>query len=216
MTMIKVSAFRWVPPFAQGLVRDLRVRWALEEAGLAYEERLIGPADQKSDGYRALQPFGQVPSYEENGLELFESGAIVLHIAERVESLMPPEPAARARTKTWMFAALNTVEPPIVFLNAVSGTPDAEESPLKQGVVGLVEQRLDSLCSQLSGRDYLEDHFTAADLLMTSVLRILRTTTMVTDRPVLEFYRRRCEDRPAFKKALDAQMLRFAENAPPS
>jgi glutathione S-transferase len=216
MTMIKVSAFRWVPPFAQGLVRDLRVRWALEEAGLAYEERLIGPADQKSDGYRALQPFGQVPSYEENGLELFESGAIVLHIAERVESLMPPEPAARARTKTWMLAALNTVEPPNVFLNAVSGTPDAEQSSLKQGVVGLVEQRLDSLCSQLSGRDYLEDRFTAADLLMTSVLRILRTTTMVTDRPVLEFYRRRCEDRPAFKKALDAQMLRFAENAPPS
>jgi glutathione S-transferase len=215
MTMIKVSAFRWVPPFAQGLVRDLRVRWALEEAGLPYEERLIGPADQKSDGYRALQPFGQVPSYEENGLELFESGAIVLHIAERAESLMPPEPVARARTKTWMFAALNTVEPPIVFLNAVSGTPDAEESPLKQGVVGLVEQRLDSLCSQLSGRDYLEHRFTAADLLMTSVLRILRTTTMVTDRPVLEFYRLRCEDRPAFKKALDAQMSRFAENAPP-
>jgi glutathione S-transferase len=115
-----------------------------------------------------------------------------------------------------MFAALNTVEPPIVFLNAVSGTPDAEESPLKQGVVGLVAQRLDSLCSQLSGRDYLEDRFIAADLLMTSVLRILRTTTMVTDRPVLEFYRRRCEDRPAFKKALDAQMSRFAENAPSS
>ena len=115
-----------------------------------------------------------------------------------------------------MFAALNTVEPPIVFLNAVNGTPDAEQSPLKQGVVGLVEQRLDSLCSQLRGRDYLEDRFTAADLLMTSVLRILRTTTMVTDRPVLEFYRLRCEDRPAFKKALDAQMSRFAENAPPS
>src|SRR6202045_1026415 len=94
--MITLVAVRWVPPFAQGLVRDLRVRWALEEAGLPYEERLIGPADQKSDGYRALQPFGQVPSYEENGLELFESGAIVLHIAERAESLMPPEPAGRA------------------------------------------------------------------------------------------------------------------------
>jgi glutathione S-transferase len=94
--MIKVSASRWVPPVAQGLVRDLRVRWALEKAGLAYEERLIGPADQKSDGYRALQPFGQVPSYEEDGLELFESGAIVLHIAERAESLMPPSrPRAR-------------------------------------------------------------------------------------------------------------------------
>jgi glutathione S-transferase len=214
MTPIRVSAFRWVPPVAQGLVRDLRVRWALEEAGLAYEERLIGPADQKSDGYRALQPFGQVPSYEEDGLALFESGAIVLHIAERTESLMPPEPAARARTKTWMFAALNTVEPPIIFLNAVSGAPDTKGSALNQGVVGLVEMRLDSLCSQLNGRDYLEDRFTAADLLMTSVLRILRTTTMVTDRPVLESYRFRCEDRPAFKKALDAQLSRFAENAP--
>jgi glutathione S-transferase len=216
MTMIKVSAFRWVPPVAQGLVRDLRVRWALEEAGLAYEERLIGPADQKSDGYRALQPFGQVPSYEEDGLELFESGAIVLHIAERTESLMPPEPAARARTKAWMFAALNTVEPPIIFLNAVSGAPDTEGSALNQGVVGLVEMRLDSLCSQLNERDYLEDRFTAADLLMTSVLRILRTTAMVTNRPVLESYRLRCEDRPAFKKALDAQLSRFTENAPTS
>ena len=104
MTTIKVSAFRWVPPFAQGLVRDLRVRWALEEAGLAYEERLIGPADQKSDGYRALQPFGQVPSYEEDGLELFESGAIVLHIAERAESLMPPEPVAPPPPRFWSWA----------------------------------------------------------------------------------------------------------------
>ena len=108
--MIRVSAFRWVPPFAQGLVRDLRVRWALEEAGLAYEERLIGRRT-RSESYRRMQPFGQVPVYEEDGLVLFESGAIVLHIAERSEVLMPSEPNARARAKTWMFAALNSVEP---------------------------------------------------------------------------------------------------------
>ena len=111
MANIKVSAFRWVPPFAQGLVRDLRVRWALEEAGTPYEARLIGPEDQASKDYRRLQPFGQVPAYEEDGLELFESGAIVLHIAETSEALLPPEPGPGA-AKTWMFAALNTIEPP--------------------------------------------------------------------------------------------------------
>lgn len=106
--MIRVTAFRWVPPFAAGLVRDLRVRWALEEAGLAYEERLIGPGDQNSPEYRALQPFGQVPVYEEDGLTLFESGAILLHIGERSEALLPGEPAARAKAIQWVFAALNS------------------------------------------------------------------------------------------------------------
>jgi len=100
--MIRVSAFRWVPPFARGLVRDLRVRWALQEAGLPYEERLIGPEDQTSDGYRRLQPFGQVPA--EDGLVLFESGAIVLHVAERTEALMPADSKRRARVQAWMFA----------------------------------------------------------------------------------------------------------------
>jgi len=112
--MIRVSAFRWVPPFARGLVRDLRVRWALQEAGLPYEERLIGPEDQTSDGYRRLQPFGQVPA--EDGLVLFESGAIVLHVAERTEALMPADPKRRARVQAWMFAALNTIEPRVQHL----------------------------------------------------------------------------------------------------
>src|SRR5918997_5114521 len=106
--MITITAFRWVPPFAQGLVRDLRVRWALEEAGLPYEARLIGPEDQASPEHLRLQPFGQVPTYEEDGLALFESGAIVMHIAERSEALMPPDEAGRARTRTWMLAALNS------------------------------------------------------------------------------------------------------------
>ncbi len=111
--MITGSAFQWVPEFAQGQVRDLRVRWALEEAGLPYRERLIGPEQQASAAYRALQPFGQVPAVEADGLALFESGAIVNHIAEQSDALMPADMPGRARTRAWMFAALNTVEPPI-------------------------------------------------------------------------------------------------------
>src|SRR6185369_15591548 len=123
MAKITVTAFKWVPPFAQGLVRDLRVRWALEEAGLSYEPHLIGPQDQKSDAYRRLQPFGQVPVLEEDDLALFESGAIVLHIAERSDALMPQDQRARAQTRSWMFAALNSVEPPITMLNVIDRQP---------------------------------------------------------------------------------------------
>ena len=130
MSAIVVTAFRWVPPFAQGLVRDLRVRWALEEAGLAYEERLIGPEDQGTEAYRQRQPFGQVPVLEQDGLALFESGAIVLHLAEQSPRLLPTEPKARLRARTWMFAALSTVEPPILALNALG-----MKAPANDGVV---------------------------------------------------------------------------------
>jgi glutathione S-transferase len=217
MTVIKVSAFRWVPPFAQGLVRDLRVRWALEEAHLTYEERLIGPEDQTSKSYRGLQPFGQVPTYEEEGLVLFESGAIVLHVAERSEALMPSDPKSRARVTTWMFAALNTLEPPIQSLAAID-LFHAEEDWAKlrrPAAVEAVKARLAILSGWLHGRDYLEDRFTAADLLMTTVLRILRHTDLVAQMPALEAYRLRCEARPAFQKAIADQMSRFTENAPP-
>jgi glutathione S-transferase len=216
--MIRVSAFRWVPPFAQGLVRELRVRWALEEAGLAYEERLIGPEDQATESYRALQPFGQVPAYEEDGLVIFESGAIVLHIAERSSALMPPEPGARERCKTWMFAALNTVEPPIQMLAEIDLFNAKEEwAKLRRpGAIKAVEGRLASLSDWLTGREYLEDRFTAADVLMTTVLRILRHTDLVAERPVLEAYRARCEARPAFRKALADHMAPFAVNPPPA
>jgi glutathione S-transferase len=214
--MIKVSAFRWVPPFAQGLVRDLRVRWALEEAGLAYEERLIGPEDQASESYRRLQPFGQVPAYEEDGLVLFESGAIVMHVAERSEALMPAGPSGRARTRTWMFAALNSVEPHIQNLAAID-LFHAEEEWAKQrrpAAVDMVKSRLESLSGWLDGRDYLEDRFTAADLLMTTVLRILRHTDIVAQIPKLDAYRTRCEARPAFRKAMEDHLAPFAANAP--
>lgn len=214
--MIRVSAFRWVPPFAQGLVRDLRVRWALEEAGLPYEEWLIGPEDQMSESYRRMQPFGQVPVYEEDGLVLFESGAIVLHIAERSEVLMPSEPKARARTKTWMFAALNSIEPHLQTFTALNVFFANEEwAKLRRpSALEAAQARLTALAGWLEGRDYLEDRFTAGDLLMTTVLRILRHTDLLAKMPVLEAYLQRCEARPAFQKALSAQMAAFARNAP--
>jgi glutathione S-transferase len=209
--MIRVSAFRWVPPFARGLVRDLRVRWALEEAGLSYEQRLIGPEDQASERYRRLQPFGQVPAYEEDGFVLFESGAIVLHVAERCEALMPSDPKRRARVTAWMFAALNTIEPRIQHLAEID-LFHADEAWTKQrrpAAGDAAQARLGTLAGWLTGRDYLEDRFTAADLLMTTVLRIPRHTDLVTQIAVLDAYRLRCEARPAFQKALAAQMAAF-------
>lgn len=211
--MITVSAFRWVPDFARGLVRDLRVRWALEEAGLPYEAWLIGPDNQKSDDYRAMQPFGQVPAYEEDGFVLFESGAIVHHIASKSEALMPRDEKARARTLAWMFAALNSIEPHIQHLTAIDLFHANEEwaKQRRPGALQLAQSRLEALAKWLEGRDYLEDRFTAADLLMTTVLRIPRQCDLVTRMPVLEDYRLRCEARPAFKRALAAQMTDFSE-----
>jgi glutathione S-transferase len=214
MSTIKVSAYRWVPPFAQGLVRDLRVRWALEEVGIPYEERLLDFRN-KPDGYRKLQPFGQVPTFEENGLVLFETGAIVLHIAERSTLLLPPDPSARARATSWMFAALNSVEPSIMSLIQVDLklAGDAAATQVREAAVDAVKDRLESVAAWLGERDYLEDRFTAGDLLMVTVLRILRHTDMVTTMPALAAYQARCEARPAFQKALAAQMAVFAENA---
>jgi glutathione S-transferase len=217
MTKIKVSAFPWVPPFAQGLVRDLRVRWALEEAGLTYEERLLDSDYKTSKSYRALQPFGQVPAYEEDGLVLFESGAIILHVAERSEALMPADSSSRARVSAWMFAAMNTVEPPVMNLALIDFFHAGEEwAKLRwPGAVEAIKSRLTDLAACLDERDYLENRFTAADLLMTTVLRALRDTDLVAQIPVLENYRLRCEARPAFQKALADQMATFAEHAPP-
>lgn len=214
--MIRVSAFRWVPPFAQGLVRDLRVRWALEEAGLDYEERLIGPEDQDSGAYRALQPFGQVPAYEEDGLTLFESGAIVLHIAERCDVLMPAAPEARARATTWMFAALNSVEPQVQNLAEIDLFHDGDDWARRRRPAAkeAIQTRLDRLSDWLQGREYLEDRFTAGDLLMTTVLRILRHTDLVSRMPVLDAYRQRCEARAAFHRALSAQLATFSAHEP--
>jgi glutathione S-transferase len=215
-TSIKVSAFRWVPPFAQGLARDFRVRWALEEAGLPYEERLIGPEDQSTESYRALQPFGQIPALEDGEVPLFESGAIVLHIAERSEALMPSDPAGRARVTCWAFAALNSIEPRVAALAEIDlFHRDAEWAKLRRPAVEqAAKARLALLADRFKGRDYLEDRFTAADILMVTVLRVLRHTDVVTQIPPLEAYRLRCEARPAFQRAMAAHMAPFEKHAP--
>jgi glutathione S-transferase len=213
---IRLSAFRWVPPFAQGLARDFRVRWALEEAGLPYEENLIGPEDQATESYRALQPFGQVPAIEKDGVPLFESGAIVLHIAEQSDALMPPDPAGRARVTCWAFAALNSIEPRVAALTEIDQFhADAEWAKLRRPAVEqAAKARLAMLAARFNGRDYLEDRFTAADILMTTVLRSLRRSDILTQFPALEAYRLRCEARPAFQEAIIRHMAPFAKHAP--
>jgi glutathione S-transferase len=213
--MITLSAFRWVPPLAQGLVRDFRVRWALEEAGIPYQERLIGPEDQGTAAYRALQPFGQVPAIETGNLKLFESGAIVIHIAERSDALMPSDPNGRARTCAWIFAALNSVEPQIQNLAELDLFHAREAwAPMRRPMAAeAVQKRLAAVENWLGDRDYLEDRFTAADLMMTTVLRILRHTDIVSDRPVLKEYQARCEARPAFQKAMADHLRPFEAKA---
>jgi glutathione S-transferase len=216
--MIRLTAFRWVPPFAQGLVRDLRPRWALEEAGIPYEINLIGPEDQKSERYRKLQPFGQVPVLEEGDLNLFESGAIVLHIAEKSSILLPEEPAKRIRARTWIFAAINSIEQHIQALTQIDlfNADKAWAIERRPAVLEILRDRLQKLEGWLTGRQYLEDdRFTAGDLMMTTVLRNLRHSDILAKEfPQLEAYRLRCESRTAFKKALADQMKVFAENAP--
>jgi len=213
--MIKLTAFRSLPPFAQGLARDFRVRWALEEARIPYEEVLVGPEDRASAAYRALQPFGLIPAIEEDELKLFESGAIVLHIAERSEALMPSDAQGRARTSAWVFAALNSVEPAVQTLTELDlfHAKEAWAPAQRPAAVDAVQKRLAALEDWLGGRDYLEDRFTAGDLMMTTVLRILRDTDIVSTRPALKAYQERCEARPAFKKAMADHLRPFAASA---
>lgn len=214
---MKVTAFRWVPPFAQGLVRDLRVRWAFEEAALPYEQILIDPAVQASEAYRKLQPFGQVPVLEDGDVKLFESGSIVMYIAEKSNTLLPASPEGRARTLTWMFAALNSIEPHVSNLNMIDlFNPNEEWAKLRRsGAEASLRGRLAELSKALGSRECLEgDAFTAADLLMTTVLRFLRHTTIVADYPNLLAYKERGEARPAFQRALVAQLANFEKYKP--
>ena len=216
MNPITVTAFRWVPPFARGLVRDLRVRWALEEAGLPYTAKLIGPQDQASTEYREWQPFGQVPAFAQDGLEMFESGAIVLHIAEQSEALMPTDAAGRARVQSWLIAALNSIEPAVQQLAEIDLFHKGAEwtRERRPQVEDFVKRRLTALTAWLGDHDYLEGRFTAADLLMVTVLRNLRHTDLVAQHPTINAYCERCEARPAFQKALRDQMADFVEQAP--
>jgi glutathione S-transferase len=210
--VITISAFRWVPPFAQGQVRDLRVRWALEEAGLRYRTRLLAQGDQDKPDYRALQPFGQVPIFEEEGLTLFETGAIVLHIGERCERLLPKDPDARARAVQWLMAALNSIEPFLMNVAVIDlFYADEEWAKLRRpGAVQFASRRLDCLARSLGDKPFMDgDRFTAGDLMMASVLRILPELMVAPLRAYLE----RCTQRPAFQRALAAQMGDFANPA---
>src|SRR6266404_3955849 len=214
--MITISAFKWVPEFAQGQVRDLRARWALEEAGLPYKTRLLELSDQDKPDYRAPQPFGQVPILEEEGLVLFESGAIVLHIGEQSETLLPNEPCARARARQWLIAALNSIEPFVMNVASIDVFYANEEwAKLRRpGAVEFVRRRLAGLSKSLGDKPYLDgDRFTAGDLMMTTVLRILKHTDIVTSNRRLAAYVERCTARPAFKRALDAQIGDFKDAA---
>jgi glutathione S-transferase len=216
--MIRVYGFKWVPPFAHGLVRDLRVRWALEEAGLAYEPVLLDMGEQESPQHRALQPFGQIPVYQDDDLTLFESGAIVLRIAGRSEALLPHDGAARAKAVQWVFAALNSIEPHVQQIALIdSFYKDEEWAKLRRpSALAFAERRLDALAARLGDKEHLEEGgFTAGDLMMTTVLRIGRATGLIEARPTLAAYLARCESRPAFRKALADQTAPYAENAPP-
>jgi glutathione S-transferase len=211
--MITITGYNWVPDFAKGLVRDLRVRWALEEAGLPYQVKLITHEDKLTPAYRVLQPFSQVPSYRDDDVVLFESGAIVLHLGRKSTALLPTDEAPRARAMAWVFAALNSVEPFIMGLISVdvfnAEAPWAKES--RPYWESMVKKRLSDLAERLRGRDWLEDRFTAGDLMMATVLRILRHTDLVTSDPALAPYLARCEARPAFQKALAGQLASFNE-----
>jgi glutathione S-transferase len=210
---ITITAFERSPDGGKGLARDTRVRWALEEAGLPYDVRLVSFRAMKEPAHLALHPFGQIPTYEEDGLVLFETGAIVLHIASHHGALLPADDHARARAITWLFAALNTVEPPI--LELVTARIFEGDKPWSKERIPLVEERVRDRMTPLSARlgdaDWLDGDFSAGDLMMVSVLLRLRPSGILDEFPVLAAYVARGEARPAYQRAFAAQL---AINAP--
>jgi glutathione S-transferase len=212
---IEITAFRWVPPFAQGLVRDLRARWALEEAGLDYRVRLLGferPAE-----YLLEQPFDQVPILRDGDLQIFETGAIVQYIGERSEALLPRDAPAKYRAIQWTYGALNSVEPSLNNLILIDVFyPNEEWAKLRRpGAMELARTKLRRVSDWLGDKPWLEgDHFTIGDLLMVTVCRIPRHTKLVAEFPNLAAYVERGEARPAFKQALADQLAAFAANQP--
>ena len=206
-----ITAFESSPDRGKGLARDMRVRWALEEVGQPYDVRLVSFSEMKESAHRALHPFGQIPTYEEDDLALFESGAIVFHIAQRHAGLLPDDANARARAITWMFAALSTVEPPIVDLqNAVLLERDKGWYEQRLPIVkDRIRDRLGELSRRLGNADWLDGAFSAGDLLMVTVLRRLNASGILNEYPNLSAYVARGEARPAYKRAFDAQLAVF-------
>jgi len=208
---ITITAFERSPDRGKGLARDMRIRWALEEVGRPYKVRLVSFDAMKKPAHRALQPFGQIPTYEEGDLALFESGAIVLHIAENHAGLLPDDANARARAIAWMFAALNTVEPPIFDRDLVRILERDEpwyEQRLR-ALEGSIRKRLGDLSSRLGDADWLDGAFSAGDLLMVTVLRRLSGSEILDAYPNLSAYVARGETRPAYKRAFADQLAVF-------
>ncbi len=210
-----ITAFAQSPDRGRGLARDMQVRWALEEVGQPYDVRLVSFEEMKQDGHRALHPFGQIPTYEEGDLALFESGAIVFHIAERHRGLLPDDANARARAITWMFAALSTIEPPIIDLG-IALLMERSESWHEQRlpfVKDRLRARLGALSERLGDADWLDGAFSAGDLLTISVMRRLNASGILQEYPSLAAYVIRGEARPAFKRAFEAQLAVFTASS---
>jgi glutathione S-transferase len=210
-----ITAFERSPDQGQGLARDMRVRWALEEVGQRYDVRLVSFRAMKESAHKARHPFGQIPTYEEGDLVLFESGAIVLHIAQRHAGLLPQDPDARARAIAWLFGALNTVEPPIVEREQADfvdrGKPwHGERLPMLDE---RIRERLDDLSSRLGTADWLDGAFSVGDLMLVMVLRRLEAD-MLAGYPALAAYVARGEVRPAYQRAFAAQLAVFARKPP--
>jgi glutathione S-transferase len=213
---VTITAFERSPDRGRGLARDMRVRWALEEVGQRYDVRLVSFAAMKEPAHLGLHPFGQIPTYEEGDLGLFESGSIILHIAERHPGLLPEDANARSRAITWMFAALNTVEPPIVeregmMLVECGKSWYDERLPLLED---RVRRRLDELSNRLRDAKWLDGGFSAGDLLMVTVLRRLSSSSLLDEYPNLSAYVARGEARPAYKRAFDDQLAVFTGRPP--
>ncbi|HEX8900841.1 glutathione S-transferase family protein [Vitreimonas sp.] len=211
---ITITVFERAFDKGRGLARDMRVRWALEEVGEPYEARLVPWEEFKAEAHLARNPFGQIPTYEEGNLTLFESGAIVLHIAERFPGLLPIDADARARAIMWMFAALSTVEPPIVDRDVVGY---AEAGKIWQSErFAMVDERIRKRLTQLSARmgdgEWLDGAFSAADIIMVHVLRRLEGSGLLEEFPTLAAYIARAEARPAYKRAFAAQLKVWEEN----
>lgn len=210
-----ITAFRRSPDRGRGLARDMRVRWALEEVGQPYNVRLVTFEEMKEPAHRSLQPFGQIPTYEDGDLVLFESGAIVLHIAEQHAGLLPTDPNARIRAISWMFAALNTVEPPI-FDRALTMILDREKPWFKDRLAALektIEVRLTDLSRRLGAAEWLDGEFSAGDLLMVTVLRRLEGSELLAKFLNLTAYVARGTARPAYQRAFAAQRAVFEESS---
>jgi glutathione S-transferase len=213
---VEITAFRWVPSFAAGLVRDLRIRWALEEIERPYRVRLLDALNPRPHEYFAEQPFGQVPAYRDNDVQLFESGAILIHLGMRDERLLPADSNGRMRAIAWLIAALNSVEPMIFELTTINifAKGEAWTEGRKPQVVENIRKRLALLAEALGDDHWFEGQFTIGNLMMASVLRNLRRTGLVEEQPRLAAFVERCQERPAFQRALADQLAVFAQHQP--